>query len=115
VAVFAIDYVYLEPGGMWTAGRRTAELVVQVDPGRDRAVFAMRGGPEATPVRITAGTFSLEAELAPGEERELAIPVTPAGAALVTIRADRGFRPAEVDRSSTDTRLLGVRLEPRSP
>jgi hypothetical protein len=113
LTVFAVGGVYLEPGGLWTAGGRTAELVVKVDPGESRAVFAIRGGPDATPVQVRAGAFSLDAELAPGEERELAIPVSPAGLALVTVRTKRGFRPGAVDPSSTDMRMLGVRLEPR--
>jgi hypothetical protein len=111
-AVYAIASAYLEPGGLWTAGGRTAELVVQVAPGERFAAFTMRNGPRATPVVARAGTFHLEAELAPGEERELTIPVSPEGSALVTVRTGRGFRPAEVDSSSADMRLLGVRLEP---
>jgi hypothetical protein len=114
VVVYAIGSAYLEPEGLWTAGGRTAELVVQVAPGERFAAFTMRNGPRATPVLAKAGAFSLEAELAPGEERELAIPVSPDGSALVTVRTGRGFRPAEVDSSSADMRLLGVRLEPLS-
>jgi hypothetical protein len=86
---------------------------VQGRQGERLAVFAMRGGPAVTPLGVTAGKFSLEAELAPGEERELAIPLSPEGSALVTIRAGAGFRPADVEPSSADMRLLGVRLEPR--
>jgi hypothetical protein len=111
--VYAVAGAYLEPGGLWTAGGRAAELVVQVDPGERAATFTMRGGPLATPVGLRAGPFSLDAELAPGEERELSIPVGPEGSVLVTIRAGRGFRPSETDPSSADRRLLGVRLEPR--
>jgi hypothetical protein len=111
LAVYAVASAYLEPGGLWTAGGRTAELVVQATPG-ERATFTMRAGPVATPVRVRSAAFSLDAELAPGEARELAIPMSPEGAVLVTIQAGRGFRPAEADPSSTDMRLLGVRLEP---
>jgi len=114
VAVYAIANAYLEPGGLWTAGGRTTEIVVQAAPGERFAAFTMRNGPGATPVVARTGTFLLEAELAPGEERELAIPVSPDGSALVTFRTGRGFRPAEVDSSSADMRLLGVRLEPLS-
>jgi hypothetical protein len=112
LTVYAVAGAYLEPGGLWTAGGRTAELVVQVKPG-ERAAFTVRAGPVATPVRVRAGAFSLDAELAPGEERELAFPLSSDGAVLVTIQAGRGFRPAEADPSSADMRLLGVRLEPR--
>jgi hypothetical protein len=113
VTVYAVASCYLEPDGLWTGGGRTAELVVQGDAGAPIATLIMRAGPVPTPVQVRAGTFSFEAELAPGEERELAVPVSPGGAALVAVRTGRGFRPSEVDRSSADTRLLGVRLEPR--
>jgi hypothetical protein len=113
MTVYAIAGAYLEPGGLWTAGGRTAELVVQVDPGQEFGAFSMRAGPATTPVRVRAGAFSLDADLAPGEERLLAIPVSPDGSAFVSIRTSRGFRPSEADSSSADTRLLGVRLEPR--
>jgi hypothetical protein len=111
VTVYAIGGAYLEPGGLWTAGGRTADFVVQVAAGEGAALFTMRAGPVATPVQVRAGTFSLDAELAPGEERELAVPVSQEGSAEVTIRTLRGFRPSEADPASTDMRQLGVRLE----
>jgi hypothetical protein len=113
VVVFAVAAAYLEADGLWTAGGRTAELVVQTAPGERLATFTMRAGPVATPVELRAGEFSLDADLAPGEARDLAIPVSAEGSALVSIRAGRGFRPSEADPSSADRRMLGVRLEPR--
>jgi hypothetical protein len=111
LVVYAISGAYLEPGGLWTAGAREAELVVQA-PASDRpARFIMRAGPVATPVRVRSGTFELRADLAAGEERELAIPVGPDGSAFVMIASGRGFRPSETEPGSTDTRLLGVRLD----
>ena len=114
VTVFAVASAYLEPDGLWTAGGRTAELVVQASPGERLAMFTMRAGPQPTHVNVRAGAFSLEASLAPGDARELAIPASRDGSALVTIRTDRGFRPSEADPASSDRRLLGVRLEPQN-
>ena len=113
LTVYAVAGAYLEPEGFWTAGGRVAEFVVQTAPGERVATFTMRAGPVATPVELRADQFSLEADLAPGEARELAIPVLPDGSALVTIRTGRGFRPSDADPSNADRRLLGVRLEPR--
>jgi hypothetical protein len=113
VAVFAVKNVYLEPGGLWTAGTETAEVVIRTDPGDALAGFTLKSGSVATSVDVSAGSFSMRAALAPGESRDLLIPVLPGEPALVRIRAGQGFRPASVDHSSTDTRLLGVRLEPR--
>jgi hypothetical protein len=114
VIVYALGGVYLEPEGLWTAGGRTADLVMQIVQGGRLAVFTMRAGPVPTPVEVRAGRFELRVELAPGEERELAIPVAATGAAAVTIHAGRSFRPSETDPSSSDRRLLGVRLEPQN-
>jgi hypothetical protein len=111
LVVYAVASTYLEPDGLWTAGGRTAELVVQASPGERFATFTLSAGPVATPVELRAGQFSLEADLAPGEAREVAIPVSPDGWALVTIRTGRGFRPSDADPSNADRRLLGVRLE----
>jgi len=109
--VFAISGAYLEPGGLWTAGAREAELVVRAPASERQALFIMRAGPVATPVRVRSGTFELRAELSAGEERELAIPVGPDGSAFVTIESGLGFRPSEAEPGSADTRLLGVRLD----
>jgi hypothetical protein len=54
----------------------------------------------------------LEADLKPGEERDVSIPLSPDGTALVKITAGQGFRPSEADTSSADRRWLGIRLEP---
>jgi hypothetical protein len=113
VAVFAVKNVYLEPGGLWTAGTEAAEVVIRTDPGDAQAGFTMKSGSVATSVDVSAGSFSTRAALAAGESRDLFIPVAPGEPALLHIRAGQGFRPSSVDHSSSDTRLLGVRLEPR--
>jgi len=114
VAVYALGGAYLEPEGLWTAGGQTAELVMQTAPGERLAAFAMRAGPVATAVTVRAATFGLDARLAPGEARDLAIPVSPDGSVFVTIEAGTSFRPSETEPSSGDRRLLGVRLEPQN-
>jgi len=113
--IFALGSgVYLEPGGLWTEGGRTAELAVRAGPDVEGFAFALSAGAVATPVEITSGAFSVRLTLAARERRDLVVPLRPGEAALVRIRAGHGFRPAAVDPSSTDTRMLGVRLEPRS-
>jgi hypothetical protein len=113
VGIYAVSGAYLEPDGLWTAGGRTSELVVQVPPGQRHAVFSLRAGPVATPVHVRAGAFDLHADLPPGEACDLSVPVSPDGSALLSIDAGRSFRPSEMDPPSADRRLLGVRLEPR--
>jgi hypothetical protein len=113
-AIFALgNAVYLESGGLWTAAGRTAEMAVTAGPDQDGVEFVLRAGAVATPVEITSGAFSIRLTLAAGESRDLVIPLRPGEPALVRVRAERGFRPASVDPSSTDMRMLGVRLEPK--
>jgi hypothetical protein len=111
IVVYAISGAYLEPGGLWTAGEREAELVVQGPAGERQALFIMRAGPAATAVRVMSGAFELQVDLSAGEERDLAIPVGPDGSASVRIETARGFRPSEAEPGSADARLLGVRLD----
>jgi hypothetical protein len=111
LVAYAISGAYLEPGGLWTAGAREAELVVQAPAGERQALFIMRAGPRDTPVRVRSGAFHLRADLSAGEARELAIPVGRDGSAFVTIDAGPGFRPSETEPGSADARLLGVRLD----
>jgi hypothetical protein len=113
VAVFAVSNVFLEPGGLWTAGGQSAEMVLLAEAGEDQAAFTMRAGPVATSVGIDTGMSAIETTLSPGEVRDLAIPVRRNEPTLVRIRTGQGFRPASIDPASKDVRLLGVRLEPR--
>ncbi len=70
----------------------------------------LRNGPFENQVTLT-GDSTQSLTLAPNEERTVALDVTwIEGAARVVIRASRGFRPLEVDKASTDPRLLGVWL-----
>ena len=69
-------------------------------------------GAVATPVTITAGDYCVRLDLQAGERREVSIPLRRGEPALVRVEAERGFRPSEVNRRSTDARMLGVRIEP---
>jgi hypothetical protein len=114
-AIFALgNAAYLEPGGLWTTAGSTAEMLVTPGPDQDGFGFVLRAGAVATPVEITSGAFSVRLPLAAGESRDLVIPSRPGEPALVRVRAEHGFRPVSVDPSSTDMRMLGVRIEPKS-
>ncbi len=45
LVVYALEHAYLEPGGLWTSGGRTAELVVQVAAGERVAASPCAQGP----------------------------------------------------------------------
>ncbi len=110
-AVYALAGAWLEPDGLWTAGGRISELVVQAPAGETQARFTLRAGPLATPIYVAAGAFELKGVLAPGEVRELALPVSANGSVRVLVHAVQGFRPSETEPGSTDQRVLGVRLD----
>ena len=109
--VYAIAGAWLEPDGLWTAGNRISELVVQAPAGETHARFTLRAGPLATPIYVAAGDFELKSVLAPGDVRELALPLSADGSVRVLIHAVQGFRPSEIEPGSTDQRVLGVRLD----
>jgi hypothetical protein len=109
--VYAIAGAWLEPDGLWTAGGRISELVVQATAGETQALFTLRAGPVATPIYVAAGDFELKRVLAPGEVRELELPLSANGSARVLIHAVQGFRPSETEPGSADQRVLGVRLD----
>jgi hypothetical protein len=111
VVVYAIAGAWLEPDGLWTAGGRISELVVQAPAGETQARFILRAGPVATPIYVAAGDFELKSVLAPSEVRELELPLSANGSARVLIHAVQGFRPSETEPGSADRRLLGVRLD----
>jgi hypothetical protein len=111
IVVYAIADAWLEPDGLWTAGGRISELVVQAPAGETQARFTLRAGPSATPIYVAAGDFELKSVLAPGEVRELALPLSANGSVGVLIHAVQGFRPSETEPGSADQRVLGVRLD----
>jgi hypothetical protein len=113
-AVFCLgDAAYLEPGGLWTAGNRTADLVLLPGTGRSSVHATVSAGAAAVRARVEAGGFSSNLDLSPGQRAELDVPVPPDVPTLLRIRSDGGFRPVAVDARSADLRLLGLRIELR--
>ncbi|HEX6464832.1 MAG TPA: hypothetical protein VFZ98_10275 [Vicinamibacterales bacterium] len=113
-AFFVDDGSYPEPGGFWVAGARETEVVVMPDRPAATVTLTIRNG--ATPNTVTVESSGRETTmtLASGEERTIDAAVPPSeGSSRFRIRSSSGFRPAQVDRSSRDTRLLGafVRVE----
>jgi len=103
--------------GFWIRGRAATRFVLipasngPVTP-LTVHILVRNGGADNT-VTIESGTFQRLLMLAPGQEQALDIPLTPAGSAEIRVASGSGFVPAELDRASTDRRLLGVWIEPR--
>jgi hypothetical protein len=113
-AVFFLDdRSFAEPEGFWIGGSRQSSFVVQADqPGR-AVVVRVRNAPVENRLALTAGDWREELTLAPGEERDIQIPVAPGQrAAAVTATTTSGFRPSEASPESRDDRFLGVWIRP---
>jgi hypothetical protein len=106
-AFFVDDRAFPEPAGFWIAGGR--ESVAAIRPDRPGAIaLLLRNGPTDNRVTVVSGTWRDEVSLRPGEELRLEVPIDASGAALLRIASAAGFRPADVDANSRDTRSLGV-------
>jgi hypothetical protein len=106
---FLDERSFPEPEAFWIGGARSASLVLQPDTPRAAASLFIRNAPVDNRVRIQAGRWQDEMQLAPGEERRVEVPLdVRRGATLVTIAASSGFHPSAVDPKSRDGRFLGV-------
>lgn len=105
---------WLEGGGVWVAGGEGAEFAVRPDA-EGALRLLLRNGGVANRIALESGTWKAEIELNAGEERTVEIPdAAPLAATPLRVLPAAGFRPSDVDRSSTDQRFLGVWLEPVS-
>jgi hypothetical protein len=104
-AFFLDDALYMEPGGIWTRGDATAEVVVVKDDNGPVALD-VTAGPVPTTVEFGARDLFERVTLAPGERRALQLPT-----GLWRVTTEGRFRPTEHDRGSRDGRPLGARIE----
>ena len=111
-SAFAFDErVFLEPAGLWVEGGAEVPLVLASRERQAAMTVLLRNGARANTVHLR-GALTLDFALAPAEERMLTIPLGAASrAAFLTVRADHGFRPSEVDAGSRDERYPGAWLE----
>jgi hypothetical protein len=108
-AFFLDEGSYPEPDAFWIRGGERSSIVLQRDDPAAPVRVQLRNAPVDNQVTLESGPWREQLSLAPGEERELLIPMpTGAAAGLVTIAADGGFRPSEVVPGSLDQRFLGV-------
>jgi hypothetical protein len=101
---------WTEGGGLWTAGGGEVALVAG---GSSPVALRIRQGGAGGAVAVTADEWTARRELAPGEVWDLDVPRQSDRTGAVTVSTAAAFRPADVDPSSRDTRLLGAWIEPR--
>ena len=112
---FHDEQVYPEPQGFWTLGRDDSHVTVAV-PAHQAAPVVLRMHPGAAENHITLSTFGWRRsfDLVPGQAVEVELPVFESGVVPLTISADSGFYPKDVDPKSGDPRFLGIWVEVRS-
>jgi hypothetical protein len=111
MVVFALsESVHLEPAGAWVLAGADSRLAVQ--PTTAGALqLSIRTGPTANVISVVTRLRTETLNLQPGETREVRIESQPADQlVMLTIRAQNGFRPKDVDPAATDDRLLGCWL-----
>ena len=102
---------YMEPEGVWIAGRSRAKFIVDLDGDLPTRLF-VRNAPALNTVTVSTGTWHQEIILAPREERLIDLPIA-GERTLLTVKSAAGARPADVDPISHDRRLLGAWIEIR--
>jgi hypothetical protein len=107
------DRTYPEGGVYWT--RATEQGTVVVVPGSAATLqLILHVGANGGPVKVRVGAERSTVELNPGETKEIEFPVPQRGRPVpVSVKAQRAFRPADVDPQSADRRLLGCQVRPR--
>jgi hypothetical protein len=106
---FMDDRSFPEPEAFWIGGARESTVVVDQDAPAEAIRLELRNAPVANQVIVQSGTWREVLDLAPGEEREVTVPVDRARQATAISFASRaGFRPSEVEQGSRDDRFLGV-------
>jgi hypothetical protein len=113
VEVFGLDeQAYIEPAGVWVRPGSATTLVLQSADGRPVAYrIGVSPGPIANVCGLEAGGWREDLRLQPHEWREVIVPPEPGRRSTrLQARAERWFRPSDVDPTSGDERRLGCRL-----
>jgi hypothetical protein len=105
----------------WTRGRARAEFIIKTDKPIRRATFTLTAGPVATDVHLSIGRRSQDVHLEPGDSRDVTFSMPPglpyekevqALAWIASVSSSAGFTPVFFDAKSTDSRYLGVHVQP---
>jgi hypothetical protein len=106
-------HAFMERGGTWVEGGRSADFVISPDEGGLVKVF-VRNPPVANLVTLEGDGWREVLTLSPGEERIVTRQVAAeSGGMRLRATAAHGARPTEFERGSTDTRFLGCWIETR--
>jgi hypothetical protein len=111
----------------WLMGERRAELLLRSDDPRRLLRLSLRAGAVDTVVTAGIGGKEIDIPVAAGRQADVVIalppgfpnkharPVETPGPTYIwvlSLESSAGFRPADVEPGSTDTRMLGVHGRP---
>jgi hypothetical protein len=114
VVFFLDDRSFAEPSGFWVGGSRSTSVVIAPDAREASIDIAVRNAPVQNEVTLEAGQWRQVVTLAPGEERDVRVPIDPSrNAALLRLTSSSGFRPSETEPGNRDARFLGVYVRVR--
>jgi hypothetical protein len=112
VFFFDLSAFFLEEGGFWIRGGRSAEIAVAAVERDTPTKLFVRNAAVANTVAIEIDGVTQTMELQPREERTVDVVIANhRPGALVRIESPSGFRPSDVEPGSRDTRFLGVWIE----
>lgn len=111
VVYFPSDDAFMEPTGFWLRPEVPTVVVWQGPARPDHARVFLRNGPVANSVTLALGDWRATESLQPNEEREIETTAATGASLIFRARATAGFRPSEVDKSSTDVRNLSCWVE----
>jgi len=110
---YADENAYPEGGVFWTRGTAASRVLI-VPAGGAQLHLVLHIGPNGGRVSMDVDDRHLDVDLAANETRDVAVPLTPGRSRVaLTVRAERAFRPAEVEPGSDDRRSLGCQVRPR--
>ena len=109
-AYFLDENAYPEPSGLWVAGGRAAQILVE-SPGTELRLF-LRNAPVDNTVTIDVDGTRHEVQLREREETIITLPrPNPGPYVLLRIHPRAGFRPSQADPANEDLRYLGCWVE----
>ena len=109
---FHTEQLYPEAAGFWTIGGQSSQVTVATPPGHTApVVLRMHPGAKANTVTVSTFGWQQSFDLVPGQSAEFELPQFPSGVVPLSITAETGFYPRDIDPASTDRRFLGVWME----
>jgi hypothetical protein len=104
--------VYLEGAGIWVTGGLPTSMVFAGPAGASTVRLLVRNAPVENTITLRGQSRVDVLPMKPGEVRVIELPLDPRNrGALIEITAERGYRPADVDKTTQDRRYLGVWIQ----